>query len=113
MHILFNSDEQRKLASQHTFSAGYDIRPKVISTPSESASPRPRPRGTGKLLSTTQGVGLALLRLEQVEAFERGEIQLAFETEEGAESVKSSWGVTPWRPSWWPNFAMAPEVGDD
>ncbi|KAK7682557.1 hypothetical protein QCA50_014357 [Cerrena zonata] len=87
-----------KLADHHTFSTGCDIRPKVVIA---QGDPKVRPRGTGKLLSTTQCVGLALLRLEQVDAVERGEIRLTFE-QENADATKSIWGVTPWRPSWWP-----------
>lgn len=99
------SGEEIKPAGQHNFCTGYDIRPKVIFAPGDTLSPKVRPRGTGKLLSTTHGVGLAMLRLEHVDAFQRGEIQLTFESEETGDSTKSIWGVTPWRPSWWPSLS--------
>lgn len=60
-------------------------------------TPKPRPRGTGKLLSSIQGVGLALLRLEQVEAFEQDKARFTLTSTEGQE-----WGMTPYWPDWWP-----------
>ncbi|KAJ3971284.1 Aminomethyltransferase folate-binding domain-containing protein [Lentinula raphanica] len=57
----------------------------------------PRPRGTGKLLSNLHGVGLALLRAEQVEGVASGNLELNFTSESGA-----SWTVRPWWPEWWP-----------
>lgn len=60
----------------------------------------PRPRGTGKLLSSHGGVGLALLRLEHVAAVERGDLQLEFEVADGDKTYK--WSVSPWWPHWWP-----------
>ncbi|KAA1466181.1 Aminomethyltransferase folate-binding domain-containing protein [Dentipellis sp. KUC8613] len=90
-------------------------------SPNEDGVRRPRPRGTGKLLTNVNGVGLALLRLEHVEAALRGE--LAFELDYSAEQgdvstnlpsawtggigedeVKGAsddgrqWKVTPWWP---------------
>ncbi|KAI9067627.1 Aminomethyltransferase folate-binding domain-containing protein [Trametes sanguinea] len=73
-----------------------EIRPQAVQSSDESA-PRPRARGTGKLLSSTRGVGLALLRLEQVEAVEQGRARFFLTTGEGQE-----WGVTPYWPDWWP-----------
>ncbi|KAI9001256.1 Aminomethyltransferase folate-binding domain-containing protein [Trametes punicea] len=73
-----------------------EIRPQTLQTGNES-TPRPRQRGTGKLLSSVRGVGLALLRLEQVEAVEQGHARLAL-TSEGQE-----WGATPYWPDWWPH----------
>ncbi|EMD40958.1 hypothetical protein CERSUDRAFT_103327 [Gelatoporia subvermispora B] len=68
----------------------------VQSTPDEI--PRPRPRGTGRLLSYSQGVGLALLRLEHVFAVDRSTAR--FELDVGEE--KEKWGLTHWWPHWWP-----------
>lgn len=92
-----------KASSHHSFPAGLDIRPNVIHAPGDNTGTRARPRGTGKLLTTLQGVGLALLRLEHVDAFEHGELKLTFESED-ADASKTLWGVTPWRPSWWPRL---------
>ncbi|KAL5487933.1 CAF17 [Sanghuangporus weigelae] len=55
--------------------------------------PRPRVRGTGKLLSSTEGVGLALMRLEQVDLVEKGVLKFR---------IGESWDVSHWWPDWWP-----------
>ncbi|KAM5535696.1 hypothetical protein V8D89_010683 [Ganoderma adspersum] len=73
-----------------------DIRPQLLQT-GDGAS-RPRPRGTGKLLSSTQSVGLALLRLEQVEAVEQGKVKFSLSGPTEGEEL----GVTPYWPDWWP-----------
>ncbi|KAH8118455.1 Aminomethyltransferase folate-binding domain-containing protein [Phellopilus nigrolimitatus] len=68
-----------------------------------STSPRPRIRGTGKLLSTTQGVGLALMRLEHVDLVEKGLMKFQIESgETEPESEKTIWNVSHWWPEWWP-----------
>lgn len=82
---------------------GLDIRPSLTHAPGEGRVARPR--GTGKLLSTVKGVGLALLRLEHVEGLERGDLK--FELLNGEASVSGNgddtpWLVTPWWPDWWP-----------
>jgi hypothetical protein len=87
-----------------SFPPTIDIRA-AITGPKTDDRPSPRPRGTSKLLSSTQGVGLALLRLEHVEGAARGELGLGFEFEEGGEGddkVAKKWGVTSWWPDWWP-----------
>ncbi|KAF8974422.1 hypothetical protein BDZ97DRAFT_1773534 [Flammula alnicola] len=61
----------------------------------------PRPRGTGKLLSTQKGVGLALLRLEHVAGVQKGDLKLEFEVADGDKA--STWAVSPWWPDWWPH----------
>ncbi|KAL4241333.1 putative transferase CAF17, mitochondrial [Abortiporus biennis] len=68
--------------------------------PATDGTPRPRPRGTGKLLTSEKGVGLALLRMEHVDAVMKGDAQLEIESSDGEH--KTNYGVTPWRPSWWP-----------
>ncbi|KIK65334.1 hypothetical protein GYMLUDRAFT_193787, partial [Collybiopsis luxurians FD-317 M1] len=68
-----------------------DIHPSVTAQGSG-----PRPRGLGKLLSNSRGVGLALLRTEQVKGVEAGDLELKF-TENGFSGT-----VTPWWPEWWP-----------
>ena len=73
-----------------------DIRPQLLQVGDDSA-PRPRPRGTGKLLSSKKGVGLAVLRLEQVEAVEQGKARFTLTSGEGQD-----WNVTPYWPDWWP-----------
>lgn len=68
-----------------------------------SANPNrqgPRPRGTGKLLSSRGGVGLALLRLEHVAGVEKGDLDLEFEVANGDKTSK--WSISPWWPDWWP-----------
>ncbi|KAI0824603.1 Aminomethyltransferase folate-binding domain-containing protein [Trametes gibbosa] len=89
------------------FPTQLDIRPQTLYAGDESAS-RPRPRGTGKLLSSVRGVGLALLRLEQVEAVEQGRARFSLTTGEGQE-----WSVTPYRPDWWPQPPPETERGED
>ncbi|KAJ7179188.1 Aminomethyltransferase folate-binding domain-containing protein [Mycena filopes] len=79
-----------------SFPPGTDIRG-VSSQSPEQDKPRPRPRGSGKLLSSVQGVGLALLRLEQAEAAEQGKLAFEMDVEAGG-----TWNVTQWRPEWWP-----------
>ncbi|EJD01324.1 Aminomethyltransferase folate-binding domain-containing protein [Fomitiporia mediterranea MF3/22] len=58
-----------------------------------STEPKPRVRGTGKLLSSTQGVGLALLRMEQVELVEKGILKF---------HIDETWRISHWWPDWWP-----------
>jgi folate-binding protein YgfZ len=89
-----------------SFLPSVDIHASIIRSPTDDR-PTPRPRGTGKLLSSTQGVGLALLRLEHVEGAMSGELRLGFEFEEDGgpaeeEKFKRNWGVTSWWPDWWP-----------
>ncbi|TEB30196.1 Aminomethyltransferase folate-binding domain-containing protein [Coprinellus micaceus] len=82
------------------FTPGLDVKPI-----SEGERKGPRPRGTGKLLSTTtQGVGLALLRLEHALAARAGELRL----EVTEPSTGEVYRVTPWAPSWWPAPEEAP-----
>lgn len=72
-----------------------DIRPVVLHK--EESGSSPRPRGSGKLLTSLQGVGLALLRLEHVEAVMQGNLQLQIIDESGKTRV-----VSPRWPRWWP-----------
>ncbi|KAL1946683.1 hypothetical protein VTO73DRAFT_14787 [Trametes versicolor] len=84
-----------------------EIRPHAVQSGDDS-TPRPRPRGTGKLLSSTRGVGLALLRLEQVEAVEQGRARFSLTNGAGQE-----WGVTPYWPDWWPQPPTESEQSED
>jgi len=84
--------EHRDSRDIPTFSTNLDIKPFPIS----SIQLGPRPRGTGKLLSTHRGVGLALLRLEHVAGWEKGILKLELEDE------GQKWQVRPRRPEWWP-----------
>ncbi|KIM46253.1 hypothetical protein M413DRAFT_441333 [Hebeloma cylindrosporum] len=61
----------------------------------------PRPRGTGKLLSTHKGVGLALLRMEHVSGVQQGDLRLEFEVSNAGDKT-STWIASPWWPDWWP-----------
>ncbi|KAF7352849.1 Aminomethyltransferase folate-binding domain-containing protein [Mycena venus] len=81
------------------FTPGLDIRGVTIES-TDADTPQPRPRGNGKLLSSSNGLGLALLRLEQVEAAEQG--KLAFSME--GDGTETNWGVSYWRPEWWPQI---------
>ena len=87
---------------------GTDIRIRNISTNSEG-TPRVRPRGTGKLLTTIDGVGLALLRLEHVLAVEKEESQFYIDAPGSDTPENSNLLVTPWRPDWWPELRPATE----
>ncbi|KAI0081013.1 Aminomethyltransferase folate-binding domain-containing protein [Panus rudis PR-1116 ss-1] len=100
-------DEAITAPMKPILSPGLDIRAHKTALEDSTSTRSVRPRGTGKLLSTTQGVGLALLRLEHIVSLERGEAKLEFETASATEEgSKETWAVTPWRPSWWP--ALAP-----
>ncbi|KAH9938449.1 uncharacterized protein B0H18DRAFT_967242 [Fomitopsis serialis] len=88
-----------------SFPSDLDIRAQRAEV--DDGTPKPRPRGTGKLLSSTKGVGLALLRLEHVAAAENG--TAVFEMEVGEEH-KTKWKVTPWWPDWWPRMPENQQV---
>jgi len=79
------------------FPLGLDIRPVVQATPEGRV---PRQRGTGKLLTNFGNIGLALLRLEHVEALTKGTATLQLETGQVGQD-KQKWGVTyRWPPGW-------------
>lgn len=92
-----------------TFEAGRDIRVVPNKLEVEGTS-KPRPRGTGKLLSSIHGVGLALLRLEHVDMVSKGEAAFEINVDANGTGETSHWGATPWRPSWWP---ISMEVNTD
>ncbi|KAJ7095320.1 Aminomethyltransferase folate-binding domain-containing protein [Mycena belliarum] len=82
------------------FTAGLDISG-VPTQLAEQDKPLPRPRGNGKLLSSSRGIGLALLRLEQVEAAEQGKLAFTMGVK-SSDGTKTDWGVSHWLPDWWP-----------
>ncbi|KAJ6599129.1 Aminomethyltransferase folate-binding domain-containing protein [Mycena vulgaris] len=82
-----------------SFAVGLDIRG-ISTQPPDQDKPQLRPRGNGKLLSSSNGLGLALLRLEQVEAAEQGRLAFSMDVETDGTNIK--WGVSHWRPDWWP-----------
>lgn len=82
------------------FTPGLDIRG-VTNQDVDQDKPQPRPRGSGKLLSSSNGLGLALLRLEQVEAAEQGRLTFSMDVA-GGSGAQTNWGVSHWRPEWWP-----------
>ncbi|KAF8076317.1 Aminomethyltransferase folate-binding domain-containing protein [Lyophyllum atratum] len=84
-----------------SFPASMTIMPTVIRKDDNRIIPRPR--GVGKLLSTHQGVALALLRLEQVEAAERGDLRFEFMSEDSARESVGTWSLSHWWPDWWPH----------
>ena len=88
-------------SSHARFTSGLSIRASLTHAPGEGRVARPR--GTGKLLSTLRGVGLALLRLEHVEGLEKGDLKFEL-VDEGvvAPNDKTPPCVTPWWPDWWP-----------
>lgn len=56
-----------------------------------------KPRGTGRLLNSVKGIGLALLRMDHLEAVDKAAIGLV--VGEGPEQR----GVSYWHPDWWPH----------
>jgi len=91
---------------QLRFAPGLDIRASLTHAPGEGRVARPR--GTGKLLSTVNDVGLALLRLEHVEGLEKGDLKfelLSGEVDASGNGDDTSWFVKPWWPDWWPKEA--------
>jgi folate-binding protein YgfZ len=58
-----------------------------------------KPRGTGKLLNSVKGIGLALLRTDHLEAVDKGGVGLVIG--EGLEQRRVSY----WYPDWWPHKA--------
>lgn len=80
-----------------------DLRPSSTSQASTA-----RPRKAGKLLSSTQGVGLAMLRLDDhLGAAINGDEGYSYDLELVGQSDSASaekWKVTPWRPEFWPLF---------
>jgi len=88
---------------QPRFMPGLDIRASLTHAPGEGRVARPR--GTGKLLSTVNDVGLALVRLEHVEGLEKGDLKfelLMGEIGGSGGGDGAPWLVTPWWPDWWP-----------
>ena len=85
-----------------SLSPGLDIRPTITRT--DDQTPTPRPRGTGVLLSSTRGVGLALLRLEQVDLVKQGRAKFSLTDGEG-----KPWLVTAYQPHWWPKAPQESE----
>jgi transferase CAF17, mitochondrial len=59
-----------------------------------------RIRGSGKLLTAFQGLGLALLRSEQVEAVVQGQADLKVQSE--SVGIDVALKVQPWWPEAWP-----------
>ncbi|KAH9007105.1 Aminomethyltransferase folate-binding domain-containing protein [Lactarius hatsudake] len=86
--------------SHSRFTSGLSIRASLTHAPGEGRVVRPR--GTGKLLSTLRGVGLALLRLEHVEGLEKGDLKFELVDEGAVASNDNTSFVTPWWPDWWP-----------
>jgi hypothetical protein len=62
--------------------------------------PVPRPRGHGRLLTSHDGVGLALMRLEHIEGVEKGDYKLELHVRHGDST--ETWRVSHWWPDWWP-----------
>jgi len=84
-------EEVGQLASEAP--ADKAIKPRVL----DAGGDIRKPRGTGKLLTSVKGVGLALLRMDHLEAVDKGAVGLAIG--EGAEQRR----VIHWNPDWWPH----------
>lgn len=69
----------------------------IQTTITASDPPRPKPRGSGKLLTTIDDVGLALLRIEHVDSVQVGEMGMEIVSTEGEKAR-----VLPRRLGWWP-----------
>ncbi|KAF8342017.1 uncharacterized protein EI90DRAFT_3143576 [Cantharellus anzutake] len=87
--------------------SGLGIVPASPASLSSSPSSRPRSRGKGTLLSTIRtpsseqhSMGLALIRLEHLEAVEKG--QTTLKTQDSSNDDVGVWAVLPQRPDWWP-----------
>ncbi|PPQ77279.1 hypothetical protein CVT25_010861 [Psilocybe cyanescens] len=85
-----------QVLTQRSFPENLDIKPVVDNAKRQG----PRPRGSGRLLSTHKGVGLALMRLEHLSGVDKGDLKL--EVEISDESNSSKWNASPWWPDWWP-----------
>jgi transferase CAF17, mitochondrial len=108
LHPPLSPIPQRPEDSQPRFTPGLDIRASLTHAPGEGRVARPR--GTGKLLSIVNDVGLALVRLEHVDGLERGDLKfelLSGEVGTPGNGDGTSWLVTPWWPDWWPKQVEA------
>lgn len=101
-HIESEVDQiQHKIDShfeldQQINEGGIDVRSEPLNKNPESASGRPsRGRSAGKLLSVVDNVGLAMLRLEQVNRWNKDLVMQI------AGKDKQIY-VRPWIPTWWP-----------
>jgi transferase CAF17, mitochondrial len=94
--IQHRPDAQFELDHQLENGGGVDVRSEPIKKDSESTNGRPsKGRSAGKLLSIVDNIGLAMLRLEQVNRWNEDLImQIA-----GKEKPIH---VRPWIPTWWP-----------
>ncbi|PPR06569.1 hypothetical protein CVT24_001750 [Panaeolus cyanescens] len=95
--IRISSSSDSSMPSQE-LPEDLDVKPVAVSSGERTG---PKPRGSGKLLSNTQGVGLALLRLEHVSALQNGQLGLRIEHTDSSGSIRS-YNVEPWWPAWWP-----------
>jgi len=96
-------------SSSKEFSLPSDVDIRAVLTIPSEGSTRVRPRATGKLLSSVNGVGLALLRLEHVAAVEGGHASLELNTQPDDSNSSGKWVINPWRPDWWPKLPSATE----
>ncbi|KAH7100661.1 Aminomethyltransferase folate-binding domain-containing protein [Auriculariales sp. MPI-PUGE-AT-0066] len=103
------------VAGAATPPVGSDIRlsvPASLENEIEEGTRKPKPRPSGKLLTAIPWngafAGLALLRLEHLDAVERGELDLSMSTETG-----SSWSVRHHWPKWFPKRGVDEVLSDD
>ncbi|KAF9263473.1 Aminomethyltransferase folate-binding domain-containing protein [Marasmius fiardii PR-910] len=81
------------------FSPGLDIKPTLLSSSEQRV---PRPRGSGRLLSSTHGLGLALMRLEHLAGVEKKELDLRLRSE--SDDNLKTYHIEHWWPEWWPQW---------
>ncbi|KAL0577708.1 ccr4 associated factor [Marasmius crinis-equi] len=94
--VMLKSDNGE--LAKDALSPGLAIKPSVLASSSEHRVPRPR--GSGKLLSSVQGVGLASMRLEHAAGVEKKELELKVTS--GSEGSEETFEVEHWWPEWWP-----------
>ncbi|PWN32521.1 Aminomethyltransferase folate-binding domain-containing protein [Meira miltonrushii] len=93
--IQHRADSRFEL-DQQLDNGGIDVRSEPLNKDPESASGRPsRGRSAGKLLSVVDNVGLAMLRLEQVNRWNK---DLTMQITGKDKPIH----VRPWIPTWWP-----------
>ncbi|TCD63121.1 ccr4 associated factor [Steccherinum ochraceum] len=101
--IIHRSNESADDAwrtSKPNFPPNLEISSRYIQEPADG---QPASRVKNALVSNARGVGLAMLRTEDVDAWEAGESVLEFDFDAGSGVGMDKWHVSPSKPVWWPN----------